>query len=80
MFTGNQNAKELVGMRLKRLTPNYVLEMYEHSQDSRSAAQTFERNLRILGISLEDLKRKNTIPSPDPRGGSVQRGGASAQL
>ncbi len=72
MFTGNQNAKKLVGMRLKRLTPNYVLEMYGMSRVGRSAAQTFERDLKTLGISLEDLKQKNTTPSPDPRDGSVR--------
>ncbi len=79
MFTGNQNAKKLVGMRLKRLTPNYVLEMCGILQDSRSAAQTFERSLKILEISVEDLKQKNTTPSPDPRDGYAQRGGASAR-
>ena len=79
MFTGNQNAKKLVGMRLKRLTPNYVLEMYGMSQDSRTTAETFERSLKILEISLEDLKQKNTTPSPDPRDGSVRERGASAR-
>ncbi len=55
IFTGNENATELVGMRLKRLTPNYALEILQ--SDSNPLIENKQREFKNLceGLGIKNL-------------------------
>ena len=57
IFTGNENATELVGMRLKRLTPNYALEILQNGNELEPQRE-FKKLCKGLDVkNLLDLRR-----------------------
>lgn len=79
MYTGNQNASDkFIGMRLKRLTPDYVLEMFkelpaaaaitpgETQTPEQDAQSRFDDLIEKLGTNLADLTRQKPSSKPAP--------------
>lgn len=83
-LTGNIEAKSLVGMRLKRLTPDVAFEIFrgknhlnlsasEEMPDQNQTAQEFEKLLHDLGLV-------RNLPSPSPQEAKVGNSQSVNQL
>ena len=93
MFTGNQDASNpLIGMRLKRLTPDYALEMFAN-YDLKNPSKTSPEYLAKIAFNdlchaletnvealTKEIPEKAKAPSPSPRPSSTSSVRSPAKL